>query len=127
MSLTNISDANVNVPGTDDLGTGTINNDEPAVTITSAEADPTNNSPFIVSFSFDESVSSFVVGDVSVIGGTAGNFSTVSGLEYTADITPSGDGTVTIDVFADKANDVSGNGNLASNTYTITYDFTDIC
>ena len=45
---------------------------------------------------FSEDVTGFVVGDITVGNGTAGNFVAIDGDTYTADITPSADGAVTV-------------------------------
>jgi hypothetical protein len=95
---------------------------DPAVTISSGESDPTKNSPFSVTIQFDETVTGFVVGDISVGNGSVGNFVAVDGDTYTADITPSGQGTVTVDVAGSVAQDTAGNDNTAATQFSIAYD-----
>jgi hypothetical protein len=57
-----------------------------------------------------------------VIGnGTISNFAG-SGTSYTFDVTPSGQGTVTVDVAAGVAQDTATNTNLAATQFSITYD-----
>ncbi|GAB3713825.1 hypothetical protein GCM10027592_53330 [Spirosoma flavus] len=94
----------------------------PTVSITSSASNPTSTSPITVSITFSESVTNFIVGDISVSNGTKGTLSG-SGANYTLPITPSGTGTVTISVSvaANVATDGAGNGNTASNAFTITY------
>ena len=76
--------------------------------------------PIPVTFNFSESVSNFVSGDVSVTGGTLSGFSG-SGSSYSANITPSGPGTITVNVAANVAVDSSGSGNTAALQLTRTY------
>eukprot|EP00899_Mesostigma_viride_P015383 jgi/Mesvir1/23846/Mv10649-RA.1 len=84
----------------------------------------TNVSPIPVTITFSEAVTGFVLADVVVTGGTAGSFSTVSTLQYTVQVTPSGQGTVTVNVGAGVALDTAGNANTAAPELTITYDTT---
>ena len=98
-------------------------NTAPTVTITSAEPTNTNTSPIPVTITFSESVTGFVIGDITVGNGTAGNFSG-SGTTYTADITPSAQGAVTVDVAANVAQDAAGNDNTAATQLSRTYDTT---
>jgi LPXTG-site transpeptidase (sortase) family protein len=100
----------------------TYDNNPPTVTISSTASSPTNVSPIPVTFTFSKSVSGFALGKITVVNGTAGNFATLSGSQYTADITPSANGTVTVDVAAGVATDAAGNGNIAASTFSITYD-----
>jgi hypothetical protein len=63
------------------------------------------------------------VDDITASNGTAGNFSG-SGTTYTVDITPSGDGAVTVDVAANVAQDAAGNNNTGATQLSRTYDNT---
>jgi hypothetical protein len=98
----------------------------PGVTITSAESDPTNSSPFSVTITFTEEVSGFVEGDITVTNGTAGNLSTSDNIVFTADITPTLEGQVDVDIAAAVASSVStSDGNTAATTFSIEYDNTN--
>lgn len=99
-------------------------NAAPTVTITSTAQTNTNTSPMSVTFTFSESVTGFDVGDITVGNGTAGNFVAVSGTTYTADITPSAQGVVTVDVAANVALDATGNNNTAATQLSRSYDTT---
>ena len=101
-----------------------MTNDEtkPTLAITSS-ADPTNGA-FTATFIFSEDVIDFVEGDIIVGNGAASNFQTISAKVYTATITPSVDGAVTIDVAADKASDAAGNNNTAATQLSVTNDET---
>lgn len=83
----------------------------PSVKILNVPA--TGNSPFTVTFSFTETVTDFELGDITVGNGTASGLAG-TGTTYTALITPASDGTVTIDVAANVAIDIAGNGNNAA-------------
>ncbi|MBF0312019.1 MAG: hypothetical protein HQK52_01315 [Oligoflexia bacterium] len=96
----------------------------PTVAVASTEAARTKNSPIPVTIDFSENVSGFAVGDLSVTNGSAGNFLSVSSSAYTVDITPSGEGAVTVSVLAGMAQDAATNGNLISNVLSRTYDIT---
>jgi hypothetical protein len=96
----------------------------PTVTLTSAATSPTNTSPIPMTATFSEAVTGFTIEDVSVSNGTAGNFVAVSSTVYTFDVTPAGEGAVTVNVAAAVAQDAAGNGNTAATQYGITYDST---
>ncbi|MDP4210200.1 MAG: Ig-like domain-containing protein, partial [Bacteroidota bacterium] len=99
----------------------TYDTQAPSVIISSAAINPTKSSPIPVTITFNESVSGFIASDISVINGTIGNF-TGSGATYTLNITPSGQGLITVNVAAGVAQDAAGNGNTAASPYSITYD-----
>ena len=101
----------------------TYDTSPPTTAITSGASNPTNSSPFSVTITFSESVTGFALGDISVGNGAASNFAG-SGDTYTADITPSGDGTVTVDVSAGVATDAAGNGNTVATQFSTVYDAT---
>jgi len=79
------------------------------------------NGEFNITITFSESVTGFTINDLTVGNGTAGSFSG-SGTTYTAMITPSGDGPVTVDIAADVAIDGAGNGNEAATQFSVTND-----
>lgn len=95
----------------------------PTLSISSSTASITNSSPIPVTFTFSEAVTGFAVGDISVTNGSAGNFAG-SGTTYTADITPSADGAITINVSGAVATDSAGNSNSAASELSRTYDQT---
>ncbi|KOF01761.1 hypothetical protein OB69_15550 [Roseivirga seohaensis subsp. aquiponti] len=96
---------------------------QPTVTITSNANDPQRGS-FTATFTFSEDVSGFDVNDISVTNGTAGSFSATSASVYTAKITPSADGQVTVGVAANKTTDIAGNNNTAATSINVTNDET---
>ena len=123
------SDGNVNTAS--NSCTFTIDSIAPTVIITSSTGDSGDTvSDTTLSFTatFSESVSNFVVGDITVTGTAnsgspeASNFAG-SGTTYTFDVVQgSSDGTVSVSIAAGVATDATGNGNTVSNTYTLTID-----
>ena len=76
-----------------------------------------------ISFTLSESSTNFVVGDVTVSGGSLSSF-TGSGTSYSATFAPtaSSSGTASISVGASAFTDAAGNGNEASNSVSIAFD-----
>jgi len=76
-----------------------------------------------LTFTLSESSTDFVVGDVSVSGGSLSGFAG-SGASYTATFTPtaSSSGTASVSVAVSTFTDAAGNANTASNSLSIAYD-----
>ena len=90
-----------------------VDNTAPTVTITGVSA--TSMAAFMATFTFSEGVAGFAVEDITVGNGAASAFTGSGGdTEFTALITPTADGEVTVDVAADVAMDTAGNGNTAA-------------
>ncbi len=100
----------------------TYDTTSPSVTITSTESDPTNVSPFEVTIEFSEEVTGFEIGDIAVGNGAVANLNTSDNITFTADITPTTDGEVTVDINAGLAQDAAGNLNTAADQFSITYN-----
>lgn len=100
-----------------------VRTDSPAVTISSASKSPTSYPYIEVEIAFTESVTGFIDDDINVAGGRVMLLSG-SGSRYTAfiSITHNSEGAVTIDIPANAATDLRGNGNTASNRLSFTYD-----
>jgi hypothetical protein len=64
--------------------------------------------PFTLTFS--EDVAGFGEGGLAVANGSVSNFAAVDARTYTFDVTPDGDGLVTVTVTAGAATDAAGNG-----------------
>jgi 6-phosphogluconolactonase (cycloisomerase 2 family) len=97
----------------------------PTPVISSSDPDPTNSAMIPVSVAFGESMTGFVQGDVSVSGGTISNFDDVGGGVFTFDVTPSGDGTISVDIAALVAEDLAGNDNLVATQFSIVSEMND--
>ncbi len=127
IDLTGVTDAAGNagtaVTATTDSTTVTFDKTVPTVNLTTDAAD-TVNAAFTVTATFDEDVTGFALADITVGNGTASNFSAVSTTEYTFDVTPTADGSVTVDVAASSATDDAGNNNSVATQLTRTADIT---
>ena len=80
-----------------------------------------------VPIKFSEAVSDFVQADLTLTGNTAGATITAwtvstDGTTYTAKITPTNSGDVTLSVAADVATDGAGNSNTAATSWTVEFD-----
>ena len=99
-------------------GTGTIENDDTAPTVSISGPTDTQSGAFTVTVTFSESVTGFEKSDVAVGNGTVTGFSG-SGASYSVPITPSASGKVTVDVAANVAVNSSGTGNTAASRYSV--------
>lgn len=70
---------------------------------------------------FSEAVTGFTIEDITVGNGSASDFVAVSSTVYTFNVTPAGDGVITVDVAAGAAQSIAGSGNTAAIQFTITY------
>ena len=96
------------------------------MTITAAgvsDGDITNDPTLSLTFTSSESTTSFAVGDIVVSNGSLSSFSG-SGTTYTATLTPTADGPVTVNVPAASYIDNAGNDNLAADEFNWTSDQT---
>jgi hypothetical protein len=88
----------------------------PTCTITCAQSSPTATSPLNFTFTFSETVTGFAIGDITVSGGTAGNFATSDNKVFTCDVTPTAY-ALTVDVGAGVCTDTAGNPNTAATQF----------
>ena len=102
----------------------TINNSPPTVTITSASSNPTNVSPIGIAITFSEFVRNFAPGGVQVTNGTLSGINTADSVLFTANITPTSDGLVTVNVKDSVAQNIAGKNNIAAVPLTRTFDAT---
>ena len=123
-------DAVGNVDSTPASYTWMVDTSQAGVVVSSAVTSPTNLSPITITITFDEPVTGFTPsvasGDIVIggVGGADSNPQMVSSTLYTFDLTPSGQGAVTVTVPDGSAQDGVGNWNTVSNTFSITYDTT---
>ncbi|WP_299184368.1 Ig-like domain-containing protein [uncultured Aquimarina sp.] len=101
--------------------TVTTANDEPTVIITSTENSPTTTNPIPISITFSESVLNFDINDITVTNGSLTNFSGTDAT-YNVQVIPTTTGIITLNIDANIANSVSGDGNLPALEFSITYD-----
>lgn len=91
------------------------------VTVQAISASPTNQNPLRFSITFSRPVANFDLADLAVTNGAAANLASDDDTTWTVDVTPAGQGNVTLQVPADVAT-AGGKGNTASNAVTIAYD-----
>ncbi len=123
-SINSFHDTASNNGSTVTSGSGSVTFDKtsPTVSLSSEEPTITDNTPFVITAEFSETVSGFSLGDISVTNGVASNLSG-SDDTYTFDVTPSGNGEVTIKADADSVQDGAGNSNVVgSNTLSIDFE-----
>ncbi|HEY0965169.1 MAG TPA: Ig-like domain-containing protein, partial [Candidatus Saccharimonadales bacterium] len=91
----------------------------------STTLNPTNQSPFQATLSFDEPVADIQdvsAGQIGISGGSISNFQRVTSQQYTFDVTPTGVGTVTLSYAAGQVNDRAGNSNNAASNLDVEFD-----
>jgi uncharacterized protein with beta-barrel porin domain/methionine-rich copper-binding protein CopC len=96
----------------------------PTMTITAAEGVDgfkSDDTTLSLTFTSNEATSNFAQADITVSNGTLSNFIAVSSTVYTATLTPTTAGAVTIDVAAGTFTDANANNNLAANQFNWTY------
>ena len=126
-SSTAIYDGSDNAASTSQSNnTVSLNSDDstaPTMTITSSEVSDggtSEDSTLSMTFTSSESTSDFIIADITVGNGELSSFSG-SGTTYTATLTPTYQGAVTVDVAAGKFTDAAGNANTAATQFNWTY------
>ena len=97
----------------------------PGPTLSTDAASPTNAASVTVAVDFGKPIdpATFVISDVSVIGGTASDLTHSSANQnFTFTLTPGADGEVTVTIPADRVMDIADNDNTASNVLRVTFD-----
>ncbi|WP_035561916.1 beta strand repeat-containing protein [Hymenobacter sp. IS2118] len=115
------ADAAGNVDATPATYSWTVDTTSPTALISSTATSPTSTSPIPVTVTFSEAVSGFVASDVVLDNGTLSGFAG-SGTTYTFNVTPAGNGAVTVNVPANVAIDANNTGNSAATQFTIQYN-----
>ena len=93
----------------------------PTATLSSSAAAVTSASPIPIAIAFSEVVAGLSIGDFTIGNGVASNL-TGSGTSYQIDVTPSGQGLVSITLGAGTTADPEGNATEAAVSITRTYD-----
>ncbi|MEK7793741.1 MAG: Ig-like domain-containing protein, partial [Candidatus Hydrogenedentota bacterium] len=96
----------------------------PTVAITSSATSPTSTAPIPFTATFSEAVTGFAQGDITASNGTVGTFAVTNASTYTFTVSPTVDGTVTVDIPGGVAQDLAANGNQAASQFAITSDGT---
>jgi len=111
--------------GTQQQTVSITDNDQVYPTVVISGASGSINAPFTATFTFSEAVSGITDNSyISVTNASVSAFNAVSASVYTALITPTADGAVTVDVADAVAQDAAGNNNTAATQLAITYDAT---
>ena len=104
----------------------TVSVDVDAPTVALAVPSDTQTGDFDVTITFNEAVSNFLQTDVSLTGTATASITVWSAntdrTVYTATITPTTNGTVTVGVAADVATDAAGNNNTAATAKSVTVE-----
>jgi len=93
---------------------------KPTVVITSTESSPTAADPIPITFTWSEGVYGFSSSSVTLTNATATELIIYGQNLYVLNVSPTGAGAVTAKVDAGECQDVSGNDNTASSTFSIT-------
>ncbi|MYK77806.1 MAG: hypothetical protein F4016_12810, partial [Acidimicrobiaceae bacterium] len=97
-----------------------LDNAPPTVAVSGLSG--TLSGPVTATFTFSETVSGFAQEDITVGNGAVSDFTvSIAGMVWTALITPTADGTVTVDVGAGAAMDAAGNPNPAATQASAAY------
>ncbi|RNL87921.1 hypothetical protein ED312_09325, partial [Sinomicrobium pectinilyticum] len=93
----------------------------PSVTLSGT---PGVNTAFTMTVTFSEAVTGFTAGDINTTNAMLSNLQTSDNIVYTVLVTPNADGPVSLQVPADVATNIAGNGNTVSNILSYDYDAT---
>ncbi len=102
-----------------------IDNSVPTMSITADEGVDgftSNDSALSLTFTTNEAITDFIIGDITVTGGTISAFEALNDTIYTATFTPSAEGVKTIGVAAGTYKDVAGNENIAAVQFNWIYN-----
>ncbi|MGE0089234.1 MAG: Ig-like domain-containing protein [Bacteroidales bacterium] len=102
--------------------TRTFDGTAPDIEITSTAIDPTYVSPIPVTITFSEAVTGFELNDILITNGSAPLLNTSDNIIFTLNVTPTADGTVSLDINSGVCTDLTGNTNTAATQFSITFD-----
>ena len=100
----------------------TYDGTSPTVSIYSSVADTISNENFDVSVLFSEEITGFEDADLTIVNGTLENLTSTDNIEFTASISATSQGDITIDLAANTVTDIAGNGNTAAEQFKVYYD-----
>jgi hypothetical protein len=103
----------------------TYSSDRPTVSLSSSSPEVTDTSPIPIEIMFSTSVTNFDANDILVTNGVVDQFNGTDDY-YECLIKPSEQGTVTISIPENVAEDAASLGNVASAQIIITYDYNDV-
>jgi hypothetical protein len=107
----------------------TVATSGPSMSWTNGSGTLTANQTANIKFVTSRGVYNFVVGDVTVTGGTLSSFTEVNNREFTAVFTPTANssGTATFNIAANAVQDLAGNNTGASTAFSIVYNTLPAC
>ena len=97
----------------------TADSNQPTVQILNAPTQHDGVTPFTVLVQFSEEVENFEGADVFITNGSVTGFSVSRFIDFTVEITPTGNGDILLNIPAGVARDLTLNDNIASNTVTV--------
>jgi surface protein len=103
---------------------GGIDITSPAMTITATEVSDgqaSADSTLFLTFTSSEATTDFAIGDIAISNSFLSNFNTISSTVYTATLTPTTQGAVTVDIAANSFTDTAGNSNTAATQFNWAY------
>ncbi|NEM99185.1 Ig-like domain-containing protein [Pontibacter burrus] len=101
----------------------TIDQKAPTATIATTATSPINKA-FQIQISFSEAVYGLQASDFKLSNGTLSNLQQKDQANYTATVTPTTDGNISVQLLAAKLTDLAGNANQISNTLQFIVDIT---
>ncbi len=121
--LTTDAAGNTNTQSVNTQNSVSYDNTKPDVVISSTETSPTNLTQIPVVIEFSSEVSGFELNDINFSNCTISSLNeTITNLRWEAVIEPNSNGTVVLQIAANMATDLAGNGNNASNNFSIDYE-----
>ncbi|MBU6953421.1 tandem-95 repeat protein [Hahella sp. HN01] len=93
----------------------------PTPVISSFASNPTN-AAFSATIAFGETVSGFAVSDIVAGNASLSGFTDNGSGNYSVTVTPTADGSVTLDIAASAAQDTAGNNSAAATQFSLSYD-----
>lgn len=104
------------------IDSGPIVSTNVGVTVSTSAGSTTSVSPIPFTIVFDAAVTGLLANELTVVNGTASNLLTSDNITWTVDITPTAQGTVSVQVPASVAQDGSAHNNSISNTVSVVYN-----
>ncbi|MCB1214720.1 MAG: hypothetical protein KDK66_04510 [Deltaproteobacteria bacterium] len=93
----------------------------PTVLLSSLEANPSSNNPFVVYLNFSEAITGLSLDSLSANNASLGNLVTIDSFNYSLEVSPLEEGSVEVSLPSGQVSDSAGNLNTASNIFSITF------
>jgi len=112
----------VNDTATDSTLVTTTDITGPTASIVDAPVIVDNTDPYTVIVEFNEPINGLASSDLLVVNGTASNVVDLGNNQYEVDITPDGNGDISVELPANSIQDLAGNANDASNSQSTVFN-----